>query len=190
MDTQVFKAKLIGTAPLLMHNGRLADPMDPATKALAAVSKGKAKDLEKTARAEFMGSLYLNDELEPCVPVDCILAAVIAGAKAYKNGKAAQAGVYDVAGMTSFPLVYKGPRDPEKLFDNPLFRDRRSVRVQMARIMRTRPMFRNWSLDIELEFDPTLIAEQDLTQSIERAGKAIGICDYRPRFGRFTVEVG
>lgn len=189
MENKLFKAKLTARSPIMMHNGQLANPLSPAAKALAAVSKGKAKDLSKTARAEFMGSLYLDEKGEPCIPVDNVMAAVIAGAKAYKLGKQAAAGVYDLPEHQTFPLLYKGPRDPIALYESPEHVDARSVRVQMSRIIRTRPIFRNWHVNITLEYDPTLISSDDMQLAIERAGKAIGIGDYRPRYGRFTVEV-
>jgi len=187
-DIEVFKAKLVGRSPLIMHNGQLANPRSAAAKALSAVSKGKAKDLDKTARAEFMGSLYLDQKGEPCIPVDNVLSAVISGAKAYKLGKQALAGLYDMPEHPTFPLLYKGPRKPGDLYELEEHVDSRGVRVQMSRIQRTRPIFRDWQLSIVLEFDPTLITRDDIKLALARAGKAIGIGDYRPRYGRFTVK--
>lgn len=187
MDNQIFTATIRGISPLIMHNGALADPENSFTQELSKVSKGKAKDLTKAARIEFLGSLYLDDAGEPCLPVDVILAGLIAGARAHKLGKQAQAGVYDIPGKSTFPLEYTGPRDPEKLFEIESFRDRRGVRVQQSRVIRTRPIFRSWACSFELEFDPTLITRDEISTSLARTGKAIGIADYRPRFGRFMV---
>jgi len=189
MTIETFKARLTGTSPILMHNGRLANPRDEWSKQLSAVSKGKAKDLIKAARIEFLGSLYLDKKNEPCIPVDNVLAAVIEGARAFKMGKQAAAGIYDLPEHPHFPLVYKGPRDVEKLYELDDFIDSRGVRVQQSRITRTRPIFRGWSLVAKLEFDSTLMPRDSITLALERAGKAIGIGDYRPRYGRFTVEV-
>ena len=187
MDSQVFSATIKGISPLIMHNGALADPENEFCHELSKVSKGKAKDLAKAAKIEFLGGLYLDDNGEPCLPVDVIHAALIAGARAHKLGKQASAGVYDIPGFATFKLEYVGPRDPEQLFEIESFRDRRGVRVQQSRIIRTRPIFRNWSCTFKLEFDPTLITREEIMTALIRAGKAIGLCDYRPRFGRFVV---
>lgn len=188
MENETFKATLRGTSPLIMHNGLLADPDNKFSQELAKVAKGKAKDLLKASRIEWMGSLYLNEQGEPCLPVDVVLSALVDGAKAHKMGKQVKAGVYDIIGTDSFALQYTGPRDIDKLAELAEFRDRRGVRVQMSRVMRTRPIFRKWAIDIELEFDPSLISRDELLTALTRTGKAVGMGDYRPRFGRFIVE--
>lgn len=187
MDNQIFAATIKGISPLILHNGALADPENPFTQELKKVASGKAKDLAKAARIEFLGGLYLDDAGEPCLPVDVILAGLVSGAKAHKLGKQAAAGVYDIPNQPTFPLEYIGPRDPEQLFELPHFRDRRGVRVQQSRVIRTRPIFRNWTVSFSLEFDPTLISREEISTSLARCGKAVGLCDYRPRFGRFMV---
>lgn len=56
---ETMKVKWTGTVPMLMHNERLADPLDPHTKALAALTstRGNAKKtdahIEDVARAEW-----------------------------------------------------------------------------------------------------------------------------------------
>lgn len=187
-DFQRISVTLRGCAPLMMHNGRLANPLDPAAQALKAVSKGNAKDQTKISRAEFMGSLYLDENLAPCIPVDMVLAVVIAGAKKHKLGPQAKAAIFDVAGVETYPLQYKGPRTAEELYALEEFRDVRGVRVQQSRVMRTRPIFRKWSVEIELDYDSSVISREDIINALTAAGKLVGVGDYRPRFGRFTVE--
>ena len=184
---ETFAATLSGVAPLLMHNGQLADPTNKWAKELAKHAKGKAKNLEEARQIEFLGSLCLDEDNRPCVTGDMLYACVIAGARARKQGKAAQAGVYEAA--PSFSLKYDGPRDPLALYKDGRFSDYRGVRVGQVRVMRSRPIFRSWSVDISLFFDPTLIEHDTLKLALEHAGLACGLGDYRPRFGRFTVKV-
>ena len=185
MDT--VRAKLTGTAPLLMHNGQLCDPRNKWAIALAKVVKGKAKDLLEAQRIEFLGGLYLDDNQAPCITGDMVYAAVIKGAAARKLGKEAKAGVYESAPF--FPLQYDGPRTPEELYDDPRFRDYRGVRVGQVRVQRSRPIFRRWAVEIALDFDRSIIGRDDIVSALERAGHVVGLGDYRPRFGRFNVEV-
>lgn len=187
MDNQIFAARIKGISPLILHNGILADPTNPVCLELEKVIKGNAKNLLQAARLQFLGGLYLDAAGEPCLPVDVIIAGLICGARAHKLGKQAQAGIYDLPSKPTFALEYSGPRDPEKLYELSQFRDRRGVRVQQSRVIRTRPIFRNWSCSFEVEFDPTLITHEQISTSLIRCGKAIGLCDFRPRFGRFVV---
>ena len=52
--------------------------------------------------------------------------------------------------------------------------------------MRTRPIFREWGLEFTAHYDSQLINKDSLVEFVEAAGRA-GLCDGRPRFGRFEV---
>jgi hypothetical protein len=191
MSLETFTATLTGVSPLLLHNGQLSDPMSKASKALKEVTSRKKKtdtDLEEIRRLEWIGSLYLNDAGKPSVPVDNVLSLIINGARKDKNGKEAQAGVMQDVGHEFFEVIYEGPKDLETLYADPKFVDCRSARVGQSRVMRTRPVFRNWKIKIKLLFNPDVIDKRDIQQALEMSGERIGLGDYRPRFGRFTVE--
>lgn len=66
--------------------------------------------------------------------------------------------------------------------------DGRPARIQRARVMRHRPLLREWRLD----FNILILEEETLPLQVAnailvKAGQTVGIGDYRPRFGRFTV---
>lgn len=66
--------------------------------------------------------------------------------------------------------------------------DARPVRIQRARIMRYRPLLTTWGLSFTLQvIDEKDVPDETLNACLVKAGQAIGIGDYRPRFGRFTV---
>lgn len=183
--------RIIGVVDLLMHNGQLADPLNEHTRALADAIK-KAKKAKTDAawgiayKAEFMGGLYLDEKLEPCIPGEVIEAMIIEGARKSKQGKETTASVI-VDG--NFPLEYKGPRNPEKLWEAGMkFFKRHPVRVGQNRVIRTRPKFPAWSCKFEAHYNPALINKKDMLKFIEVAGEEVGIGDGRPRYGRFTVE--
>jgi hypothetical protein len=54
--------------------------------------------------------------------------------------------------------------------------------------MRTRPIFRKWATTIQITHDTTVIDEAEVFQLLKHAGQLCGIGDWRPRFGRFSVE--
>lgn len=184
---ETLKAKLVGVAPLLMHNGQLANPRNRWAKELSKVAKGKSKDLEEAQRVEFLGGLYVDEKNEPCLTGDMVYSTLVEGAKARKLGKITKAAVFESA--PTYPLQYDGPRDPDALYADGRFCDYRGVRVSMSRVMRSRPIFRKWSAIVEWFYDESLIERDELVLALDRAGKTCGLGDYRPRFGRFTVEV-
>lgn len=185
MKVSTFTIK--GITPLIMHNGRLADPLDPAAQRLAKLSSKKGKteaDHKAVGEAEWHGSLYLNDKGEPCLPGEVLEATLAEGAKKYKLGKATK-GAIIIEG--NFDLVYKGPKDPKKMFDNGAFTKRAGVRVKQNRIIRTRPIFTEWECTFEIHWDDTMIKDEAQLEDIVVAAGQTGIGDWRPKFGRFEV---
>ncbi|HEY1127431.1 MAG TPA: hypothetical protein VGF83_06695, partial [Actinomycetota bacterium] len=57
------------------------------------------------------------------------------------------------------------------------------------RVMRCRPVFRQWRSAAEGTLDTAVLSLEDLRTIADTAGAMIGIGDYRPRYGRFTAEV-
>lgn len=189
MALQTFKATLVGERPLLMHNGQLADPTNEHTKGLKEVTKKKAKteaDHVEIKRLEWLAGLYRDDQGRVAITEDMILGCVIAGARAAKKGKQAQAGLMGAAPF--FVLKHKGPVDPLEMFNTGKFCDYRLVVVNRMRIMRARPKFSQWSVDVELLYEDGLLNERDVLAAVTTAGASVGLGDFRPRFGRFRVE--
>jgi hypothetical protein len=58
----------------------------------------------------------------------------------------------------------------------------------MAKIMRYRPIFRNWSLSATVVVNEDVVNINEVKKALVDAGALIGLGDYRPRFGRFNVE--
>jgi hypothetical protein len=136
------------------------------------------------ARLEFFGSLYLNDKGEPVIPGELITACLVNGAKAEKKGKDFKASVFS-NGL--FPLQYSGPKKIEDLWEDKAFVDQHLVRIQASRILRTRPIFQEWKLDIKIDYLDN-IQENEILKALEVCGQRIGLGDWRPTYGRFTVE--
>jgi hypothetical protein len=55
--------------------------------------------------------------------------------------------------------------------------------------MRYRPMFRKWAASCEIAYDPESINRDQIIKCFEDGGTYCGVGDYRPKFGRFSVEV-
>jgi len=192
MDTVTVQVS--GTAPLLMHNVRLANPLDTYTKAIKLITSKPKKtdaDYEEIFKWEFMGGLYYSEKIGPYIPNRMIRACIINGAKMLKLGTAVERTM--LVSEAQAKLIYDGPRDQEKLYASGHYTDVRSVSGQGARggskTMRCRPMFDPpWSVTFTLSVDPTLISLDNLRQCVERAGMYHGFGDGRSEGnGRFEI---
>ena len=181
-----YKCEIVGEAPLLMHNGQLADPLNKFTKELKKICGKRNKtdsDFFEMAKIEFMGSLYVNKDGKAIIPGAVIEAAMVNAGRAVKKGKEMLSAIKC---DNDFVLKYSGDKDCEKRFESEEYRYTAGVLIKRSRIMRTRPIFKDWSANIVIEYNPTLINLADVVETIKRAGDN-GIMDYRPKFGRFKV---
>lgn len=179
---------IVGVVPLLMHNGQMCDPLNEHTKDMKKITRKRNKtdeDHEEIARIEFMAGIYTNEKKEPVIPSQLIEAMFVNAAKTRKQGPVFKASVFC---EEDWPLHYKGPKTARELWLDDSFRDTRPVIVNRSRIMRTRPKFNNWSLVFEVTFDPQQVEAGDIIECAKIAGLKIGLCDYRPKFGRFDVD--
>lgn len=184
------RLEIKGTAPLLLHNIRLANPLDPIAKAMKAISSKRTKtddDYEQMARFEFEGGLYVSPVLGPFLPGANIEKSIVEGARVTKQGKQVERGLFVLD--NEVPIIYQGPRTAEGLWADENFRSVMAVKVGQARVMRTRPMFRSWALDVDAEVDPGLLSVEQVQDLATQAGAMVGLGDYRPRYGRFEVNV-
>lgn len=185
-----FTLEIVGTAPLLMHNARLSNPMDPIAKRMKEISSRRRKtdeDHAQMADLEFQGGLYHDEDLGPFIPGANIWRSIYDAAKKFKMGPTIKSGV--IVTSNEAPLIYTGPRDLVGLVEDKNFRATHSVKVQTSRVMRTRPLFKQWALTASGIYDDSLIDFTDLKRIVETAGKQIGLGDWRPQYGRFGVEV-
>ena len=182
-----------GIRPMLMHNGLMADPTNPLTKRIKEItSKGSKKltesDHEERDRLEWEAGLYWSEENGLVIPSDNIERCIQLGAQKSRVGKDIQAAVFCV--QTEVPVKYDGPKNKDKLYADKRFQLRKGVAIQKARIIRLRPMIpTGWKLNFDLEFDDSIVNEKAVTKAMIDAGALIGLGDWRPKFGRFTVEV-
>jgi len=186
MSAELISLKLIGVGPMLMHSARLADPLDPMTKALAAVTSKRVKtdaDYDRIAELEWRGGMWLA-EGRPCLPPHCLKAVLVEGARRRKKGIIAKA-----AFLADGPalLDYDGPTTLSELWADARFRHREMVRVRDALTARTRPCFPEWSARVDGTYLPSMINRTELIEFFRLAGPH-GLGDHRPDFGRFRVE--
>lgn len=189
-----------GVSPLLMHNVRLANPLDRYTKQMGVLNREKkVKNADKEAiaaemaRVEWEGGLYHsetdrhNDGMGPYLPARNIHQAIHEGAKMTREGPAVREGAY--AAAPKFRLEYEGPRTVAELWEAG-FVDQRMVVVGQAKILRTRPIFEQWSATIRFAINPEVCDADRFIEFIRAAGAFKGVGDGHSgimAMGRFEV---
>jgi hypothetical protein len=181
-----------GVVPTIMHNGQTSDPLNRYAKEMKKLTSKKIKTDEDhlaVAKVEWFAALYVDDKNRPCWPGENIESMIVAAARKNKLGIQAKSGII-VDGNT--PIDYEGPKNAEKLwsyksFDKNPFISRVPVVVNRSRVMRTRPIFTDWSLTFTVHYLPTMLTEDQVIEFMEIAGTTIGLSDWRPKYGRFHV---
>ena len=187
------KFRLIGVVPLLMHNGQTADPLNFYSKAIKKISSKRVKtdaDFEQMAELEYKAGLYLDKNKHPCIPGEVLEAAICGrggAARKEKAGKQAAASVF-VDGV--FQLEYDGPKDSDEMFQSDDMKHVTAVRIQSNKVIRTRPMIpAGWIAECELSYNEKLVNEAEVIRWLQVAGEEVGLMDWRPKYGRFSVEI-
>jgi len=188
-----------GATSLMVHRGGLANPLDSEARKIKKLSSKRKKtdeDLVDLAKAEFVGSLYWDEKHGPVVPTNNVLSTLVAGAKKSKMGREASLAIF-ISGTQKtgdagiIKIDYDGPRDIESLWNGGQgkYVSSELVNVNRARIVRTRPVFPEWSITFLVKFDPMVLNAESVIKAMEDAGYYVGFCEWRPRYGRFSVEV-
>lgn len=187
------RLELTGTRHLIMHNSRLANPLDPYTQAIAAIAKKRSKTLkdhQELARIEMRGGMYETDDGHLGLPVENVWKSIEAGAKSFKLGKDVARALRHAPEVV--PIILPGGEIvacddymgiPEALYYT-------SVGVSRRRVMRARPrVLVGWRVVADFYLDESVLPWSKLEPAIERAGKYEGIGERRPLFGTFEAQL-
>lgn len=196
---------IVGQGVMLVHNERLANTMDPIAKDMATITSKRKKtdeDRDELARHEFFGGLYtFGDNLvrSPDVPSNWeiynktgiplwnVFVSLKNGAKLNRLGATVDRAVLPF-GPDVLELNHDGPNTPVEMWEQGFY-DQRSVKVSTSKVTRTRPKYVNWSTTASFLVDTELLNMDDFNMIAVNAGRTAGLGTYRPRFGRFEVEV-
>lgn len=151
------------------------------------------------SRLEWIGGLYTTEPItiskdgtvsgggRVCIPGKNIEAMLAAAATAMKKGKQFKAGCL----VDESPVLeYTGPKAIADMIGRPQFTDKQGCKLNgKVTVIRTRPIFRDWSLTVNVQFLPSLLNVREVSETLERAGQIVGLGDFKPRYGRFNVEI-
>lgn len=173
----IISVSITGISDFLFHrwNCESVEAKNNAAKNSAAK---KTDDIESF--------VYRDDKGFLCVPGEYIRQAVIHAAKYRQDPRSPRKSAMDMYKAGVVPLTALCTLGKKK-WD---YEDRRRVVIQRNAISRTRPAMK---LGYELKCDflinlPEYISPSDFCSVLNDAGRLIGIGDFRPTFGRFTVS--
>jgi hypothetical protein len=185
---EILSVRLTGVAPLIMHAGRLADPLDDVAVELARFTSKRKKtisDHRRIADLEFLGGMWVVDD-QPCIPAEAVEASICQAAASRRAKSIFRSGV---SVQTNAILQHPGPGTIDGLLRDPNYRLRVPVAIGGRRLMRTRPRFCQWWVMEAIGYLPSLVNSTDLIEVLMMAGDQVGVGDWRPKFGRFVVNV-
>lgn len=202
LEIRPVRATISGIAPLLLHSAQTLDPLHELTKQIKAITNkpaGKKTDDDILAlrKLEWEAGLYLhNDRI--VMPTDNILGCIAKGAVAVAKGAKAKvlSGVFPFAAEGSdgdfWPIEFPGSKKPWR----ELYGDTRSpyvfakrVVVKQSGVLRVRPRIPTpWSITFVLGTYPSVVGAAAIEEWLIAGGRLGGLCDFRPRYGRFVVE--
>lgn len=165
-----------GASDFLFHRWN-AEAVD-AKAASAKNSKAKKTD-------DVESYVYRDEEGNLAIPGEYLRGAIIHAAKFRQDPRSPRKSAMDLfrAGIVvTTPFSSLGTKDWDYL-------DRRRVMVQRNGINRTRPAMRaGYRAEFGLMvLTPEYIDRNALRETIEAAGRLVGIGDFRPTFGRFGI---
>jgi hypothetical protein len=165
-----------GAADIMFHRWN-SESVDEKARAAKGSKAKKSDDIESY--------VYRNDKGEISLPGEYLRMAIIGAAKYRQDPRSPRKSAMDLykAGVVALtPLASLGSKEWDYL-------DTRRVMIQRNGINRTRPAMKaGWQATFELLINlPEYIDRNSLRETIESAGRLIGLGDFRPTFGRFGI---
>lgn len=209
MSLKTGTVRLIGSRPLLMNSDQTVDHRHPLAMLKKEITDKRGTkteaEIERLMQLKWLGAMHtarFGNDVRPAVPAMNVLRCWQEGGKHMKKGTAIVASlIIDDPSPIQFPhqAICEGPSGWERLYDilgadeRPVYADRRAVNLspnggKKSRGPSCRPRFDTWAIDVAFEFEDDALNATDLRKSLDYAAKRVGIGDYRPMFGRFTVE--
>ena len=87
------------------------------------------------------------------------------------------------------PFDYGEKLSKTELIQNYEYRDTRVMTVQRSKILRTRPRFDQWKIAFTIIYNEEKIDLETIVNAMEYAGQYVGLCDSRPKYGKFVAII-
>lgn len=187
------KFTIHGTEPMLQNNPRTVDTFDEFAIAKKVITSKRAKteeDQYELRRLEVESKIYMWEEAI-YVPGRWVAAAVAANSWAQAKIKKAEVRSAVFVRDSKIPLQYDGMelvKTPGDISGNKRFIESMPLKQGQVKVFKCFPRFDDWSFSTALDYDPSIIDEASLRALLEYSAKFGGYGDFRPTYGRATIE--
>lgn len=184
---------LVGVRPLLHHNGRLANPLDPLTRQVAILAAKRKKTTEEyqlLLGLEAYAGCWQTADGRMGLPTENVWRCLQEAATSERRGKdikralrfeADEIAPLRVNGKDLMAREYVSSSDPDHVFI-------RTVNINGRKTLRARAIVKEWTSTHTFELLDDVLDPDALESIIERAGRLVGVGDWRPLYGLFTAE--
>lgn len=168
--------RIHGTSPLLFHAWNSESVAEKAGAAKGSKAK-KSDNVESY--------VYRNEKKEICIPSLYFTRSVANAGRFIQDPRSPRKSALDLFTAAIIPideLCSLGSKEWDYL-------DRRRVAVQRNGVTRERPAFnKGWECDLRLGvLLPEYVSPELLHRALTDAGRLVGVGDFRPTYGRFSV---
>lgn len=172
----VAEADLEGVADILFHRWNVE----------SVAAKGAAAKGSKTKKTDDTESyLYRNEAGEICLPGEYVRMAILGASRFRQDPRSPRKSALDLYKAAVFSVTDLASLGKSR----PDYEDRRRVTVQRNGITRCRPaILKGWRCTVRLMCNlPEYVSSDQLNETLQMAGRLIGVGDFRPTYGRFIV---
>ena len=188
--------KIEGLNEIRLNNPQAADPLNKYAQAMkkftSVHSSRRDEEHYKLQRElEVKTKLYWDDELGVYIPTNWVMEAI--AKESFAQVKVAKAKMRSAVFMsnTKLKLIYKG-MDTVSTRDDLVYREdfkeAQLIKQGQVKIVKVFPQFSGWSFNVDLDFDDSVFTEEDLKAILKVAVNYNGFGDFRPTYGRGTIE--
>ena len=178
--------RIEGDSSILFHR-RQSDAVEAKAKAAKGSAAKKSDNVESY--------VWRNDDGYICLPGEYVRGSMIdprnGAAKYQQDPRSSRKSALDlfragVVSLTDLAVITTAEGVKADTWD---YIDRRRVTVQRAGVTRQRPAFNEgWSAEFELMvLLPQYISPSLLRRTLTDGGRLVGVGDFRPTFGRFSL---
>lgn len=172
----IAKVTLEGSSDMLFHRWN-CEEVEEKSKAKRGSAAKKTDNVESY--------VYRDEKNNLCIPGEYLRMAVINAARYKQDPRSTRKTAMDLykAAVVSLTTL------SSLAVKNWDYEDKRRVVINKSGINRIRPAMKSgWRATFDFQvLTPEYISPTDLNETIQMAGKLIGIADFRPTYGRFNV---
>ncbi len=186
---------ITGITPMLIHNGRTANPLNSYSKALKALTSKRKKtddDVHAILDLQWEASLYWSDAIGLYMPVENILASLLKACKKHKLGPSISGFVFNEP--LGFPIITANHDNFEALKADPENKFVKAVTIQKSKTVTCRCILKEWKLNFNCDIDGSIIEPNEVRTVINTMSNRVGLGVWTPShpkpgiFGKFQID--